>query len=169
MRYAVFLRAINLGKHNKMLMLELKTWLTEMGCCNIETYLQTGNIMLETTKPAEEFAIQLETTLLEKHYKDVSVFVRDQQQIQSLLETQPFKTPLETHQEYITLLRHPSAFVLPQSANGLEVVQRDPLTVFTRLEKHPDATAPNAWIERHTKTKATSRFWRVMAVFLQKF
>lgn len=44
----LLLRAINLGKVNKVLMSELKLHLTEMGYINVKTLLQSGNVSIET-------------------------------------------------------------------------------------------------------------------------
>lgn len=161
MQYAVFLRAINVGSHNRIKMDELKKILLELHCSSVTTYLQTGNILLESELSQETLAITLETVLLEKAFKDAFVFVRTRAEMQQLLEIQPFGKQSETHHEYISLLRQPSTLELP-APKGFEIVQHEAQTVFTRVLNQPNSVQPNAWLEKHLKVKATTRYWRVV-------
>jgi uncharacterized protein (DUF1697 family) len=47
--FIVFLRAINLGRTRKVPMADLRDWLADAGCADVETYIQTGNVRLSTT------------------------------------------------------------------------------------------------------------------------
>ena len=47
MRYAVVLRAINVGTHNRIRMETLRDALSEAGFGDVRSYLQTGNLTLD--------------------------------------------------------------------------------------------------------------------------
>lgn len=47
MRYAAFLRGINVGAHRRVRMADLRVALTSSGFTAVETYLQSGNIALD--------------------------------------------------------------------------------------------------------------------------
>jgi len=42
-RYALLLRGVNVGTNNSLLMAELRTMLTNLGCSDLQTYVQSGN------------------------------------------------------------------------------------------------------------------------------
>jgi uncharacterized protein (DUF1697 family) len=44
--YVAFLRAINLGRHHKLPMADLRTWLADAGYADVATHIQTGNVRL---------------------------------------------------------------------------------------------------------------------------
>jgi uncharacterized protein (DUF1697 family) len=46
--YVAFLRAINLGKHRKVPMAELRACLADSGLQDVETHIQTGNVRVRT-------------------------------------------------------------------------------------------------------------------------
>ena len=52
-RYIVLLRGINVSGKNKLPMAELRQILTNLGFQNIQTYIQSGNILVdaEDSKP----------------------------------------------------------------------------------------------------------------------
>ena len=62
--YVAFLRAINLGKNRKVPMADLRTCLTEAGCEDVETHIQTGNVRLRTSlRSAAKVEAELEGLL----------------------------------------------------------------------------------------------------------
>lgn len=50
--YVVFLRGINVGRRNVLPMKELVALFEDVGCWNIKTYIQSGNVVFQTTKMA---------------------------------------------------------------------------------------------------------------------
>ncbi|MCC5890062.1 MAG: DUF1697 domain-containing protein [Alkalibacterium sp.] len=58
-KYVIYLRGINVGGKNKIRMADLREKLTDEGFENVQTYIQSGNIVLESelgTKTIEELA-----------------------------------------------------------------------------------------------------------------
>jgi uncharacterized protein (DUF1697 family) len=47
--YVVFLRGINVGGRNTLPMKELVVLLEDIGCRNVRTYIQSGNVVLQST------------------------------------------------------------------------------------------------------------------------
>jgi uncharacterized protein (DUF1697 family) len=169
MRYAAFLRAINLGKHNRIRMEELRNLCSSLGWEKIGTHLQTGNIAFDhNEKNVEVIAQELEAKLLELGHSNVFVFVRTQAQIRQMLECAVFAkrdNTLEYH--YLTLLRT-LANVVPsiEPSSGLEVLQTDDGAVFSVVARDwPKTIQPNAIIERKWKVSATTRFFNVLEDF----
>nr|WP_264371375.1 DUF1697 domain-containing protein [Virgibacillus necropolis] len=58
--YIALLRAINLGKRNKVKMAVLKELLESMSLENVQTYIQSGNVIFDSERNAEPLTQQLE-------------------------------------------------------------------------------------------------------------
>lgn len=52
MTFVVLLRGINVGGKNKVPMAGLRTFLEDAGFTNVRTYIQSGNVLLDSTEPA---------------------------------------------------------------------------------------------------------------------
>lgn len=48
--YVMLLRGINVGGRNSLPMKELVGFLEELGCQNVRTYIQSGNVVLQSTR-----------------------------------------------------------------------------------------------------------------------
>jgi len=64
-RYVALLRGINVGGNNKVSMKELKVLFEELGFTNISTYINSGNVIFESTnqKTTTELTNNIEATL----------------------------------------------------------------------------------------------------------
>ncbi len=59
MRYVVLLRGVNVGGKNKVPMADLKRCLKARGFHDVETYIQSGNVLLSSTLQASEVAARV--------------------------------------------------------------------------------------------------------------
>ena len=48
MRYLVLFRGINVGGNNKVAMADLRKYASELGFCNVSTYINSGNLLLDS-------------------------------------------------------------------------------------------------------------------------
>ena len=62
-RYVVLLRGINVGGKNKLSMAALKQALEELGCENVTTYINSGNVVLDSKKSAKTLEAEIEEIL----------------------------------------------------------------------------------------------------------
>jgi uncharacterized protein (DUF1697 family) len=62
-RYVILLRGINVGGKNKLSMAALKEALEELGCENVTTYINSGNVVLESKKSAKALEAEIEKAL----------------------------------------------------------------------------------------------------------
>ncbi|NNN21077.1 MAG: DUF1697 domain-containing protein [Acidimicrobiales bacterium] len=90
-KVALFLRAINLGSHNKLNMEELKTCLENAGLGAATTYLQSGNIVLDTDKDISKIAVLVNEAIKQDFGKDIMVFTRSSLQLNKIIKSNPFK------------------------------------------------------------------------------
>ncbi|MFV0387868.1 MAG: DUF1697 domain-containing protein [Pyrinomonadaceae bacterium] len=90
MYYAVLLRGINVGGNKKLPMKELRKLLENAGFENVQTYIQSGNVVLETNlenNSAVETAI---FELIRESFFEVHVIARSIYQIESVIAENPF-------------------------------------------------------------------------------
>jgi uncharacterized protein (DUF1697 family) len=65
--YVVLMRGINVGGKNKISMAELRTCLTAHGFKNVITYIQSGNVVLQSNLGAKAVGARIEK-ILERHF-----------------------------------------------------------------------------------------------------
>lgn len=68
MKYIALLRGINVGGNNKIAMAELKICFEDLGFKNVITYINSGNVIFETTKQDKESLIQKCQEAIEKQF-----------------------------------------------------------------------------------------------------
>lgn len=163
MQYIAFLRAVNVGKHNRVRMEDLRKLLESKGFSGVKTYLQTGNVWFESDNPNREtVATRLETLMDSLGCREVSVMVRTLPEMEQIIGLNPFGKPSHSHHQYVVFLREPSPLDLPQHKD-IAVLQRSDTEVFSSLAKAlPGGVSPNGFIEAKLKVRATTRYWNVV-------
>ena len=90
-RYAVFLRAVNVGGHNKVPMPRLRELATELGYEDVATYVQSGNLVLTATGSAAAVERAIHDALVNDLDVDVDVMVRHRKQLAAVIAANPFE------------------------------------------------------------------------------
>jgi uncharacterized protein (DUF1697 family) len=92
MRYAAFLRGINVGGNKKVPMSELKKCLEKLGYENVKTLLNSGNVIFETKKTNPiSLTKTIESTLEKTFGFKIKTMIRSLEEIEKLIESNPFK------------------------------------------------------------------------------
>lgn len=68
MHYIALLRGINVGGNNKVSMAHLKTCFEELGFTNVQTYINSGNVLFETDKKAKAELVVVCEEAIEKMF-----------------------------------------------------------------------------------------------------
>ncbi|MEO8105605.1 MAG: DUF1697 domain-containing protein [Candidatus Saccharibacteria bacterium] len=117
--FIVLLRGINVGGKNKIAMPELRRHLEALGCANVITYIQTGNVLLQSKRDAHDLASKIETLLTHNFQLDsalVKVLVLTEKQLHRVIDNKPkgFGTqPQKYHDDVIFLMGIDIAQALP--------------------------------------------------------
>jgi uncharacterized protein (DUF1697 family) len=74
--YIALLRAVNVGSTGKLPMADLKAICADAGFSRIETYIASGNVVLECNKAAAKVQSELQARLRAFAGKTVGVLVR---------------------------------------------------------------------------------------------
>jgi len=103
MKYVAFLRAINVGGHAIIKMTDLKKMFESAGLENVQTYIQSGNVIFESDEDETSLTKQIERQLENAAEYKVHAFVRTMRQVQSIANKSPF-TPKTSETAYVTFL-----------------------------------------------------------------
>ncbi len=91
MKYVAFLRAINVGGHAIIKMTDLKKMFDSAGLENVQTYIQSGNMIFESEEKAESLAKQIEPHLENAAEYKIHFFVRTMREVRSIVAKCPFE------------------------------------------------------------------------------
>ena len=89
-RYIILLRGINVSGKNKLPMAELREILNELGFQNVQTYIQSGNIILDSEETKEVTCQKIKEGITAEFGYDVPVLARTPEEWKNTLENYPF-------------------------------------------------------------------------------
>lgn len=90
MKYVAFLRAINVGGHAIIKMADLKKTFEAAGLDNVQTYIQSGNVIFQSDESETSITQRIEGQLEEVTEYKIHTFVRTIRQVRSIAERPPF-------------------------------------------------------------------------------
>lgn len=88
--FIALLRAINVGGTGVLPMKELSALCNALGFGGVRTYIQSGNVIFESSYPPERVVREMETALERKMGKKIDVVVRTAAELKAVLEDNPF-------------------------------------------------------------------------------
>jgi len=167
-KYTAFLRAINVGGKNLIKMDELKKVFESLGFKNVATYIQSGNVMFESSTTNETvLAKKIENLLHKSLSDDVLVFIRSFEQLSSIVENDPFKklTFEVPTKLYITFLKAEleQKLKLPylSAKKDIKIIQIKNREIYC-IPAEINGSYPNLFIENEFGVKATTRNWNTI-------
>jgi uncharacterized protein (DUF1697 family) len=89
-RYVALLRAVNVGGTGKLPMGELKAMCLDAGFISVETYIASGNVVLDSKAKPQAVKAELEARLLAYFGKPARVVVRTAEEMAAVLKANPF-------------------------------------------------------------------------------
>lgn len=88
-------------------MAQLREVLSDAGFINVRTYIQSGNVVLDTDLPAGKVEQEV-YELIKKHIgADLKIVVRTGQQLQEVLDSNPFTTGEDISRVFFVLFAEP--------------------------------------------------------------
>ena len=123
--YVILLRAVNVGGYGKVSMAEFRKMLMDLGFTRVETYIQSGNAVVDAKGTAAKVA-QAVTAGFEKMMgASPGVVVRTHEQLEQLIRANPFaKEAADGTKVHVAFLAGPAA---AEARGALErIVQQYP-------------------------------------------
>lgn len=87
--FIALLRGVNVGGNNIIKMTELKECLEKLGLMKVTTYIQSGNVLFQTSTSAKDLREQIERALSKKFNYKSCVVVVSQAQLKRIIEQAP--------------------------------------------------------------------------------
>ena len=88
MKYIILLRGINISGKNKISMVDLKKVLAKE-YQNVSTYLNSGNIIIESNKSKELIKEEITKIIKEEFKLDIPIFITDVEELKDVLNNKP--------------------------------------------------------------------------------
>ena len=90
-RYAAFLRGVNLGRTRKISSADLRAHFSVMGFADVGTFRTSGNVVFGGASGSEaKLKAKVEKELSAAVGFDVTVFLRNEEEVRAIAEHQPF-------------------------------------------------------------------------------
>ncbi|MDB5162316.1 MAG: hypothetical protein JWM52_824 [Candidatus Saccharibacteria bacterium] len=91
-KYLILIRGINVGGKNKVSMATLREMLEDLEFKNVSTYINSGNVLLESTKNAREVKNEIESALPKNFKLDtalIKVHVLTHERLRKVISDKP--------------------------------------------------------------------------------
>lgn len=105
--YAALLRGINVGGNNKVPMADLRALCLGLGYDNVETYIQSGNVVFDASGSEAEVVAAMEAALLETFALTLSVVLRSAAELVGIVARNPFPNDTDGTKLHVTYFASP--------------------------------------------------------------
>ena len=174
MKYVAFLRGINVGGKNMIKMETLRDCFEALGFENVKTYINSGNIIFETTKTDDKkLAGRIEKAIENEFGLNIKTMARSRSEIEELVKNNPFDGQFENDKDL-------HVFFLDEELSG----EKRELLLSNNSEKETyfvrgreifcllrvsvlDSLMGKDYIGKKLKVPATARNWRTVNKVLE--
>lgn len=166
--YISILRGINVGGNRIIKMADLKVLLTDLGFLNVQTYIQSGNIVFQFSETNEKTLEEMIQLAIKKQYDfDVPTLVKGIAELKEIVAQNPFlqNESIDLAHLHVTFLDLiPDQEKLDALANGDYKADE-----FALIDKSIYVHCPNGYgttkltntfFENKLKVAATTRNWK---------
>lgn len=116
-KWLALLRGINVSGQKPIRMVELRSWMEHLGLASVATYIQTGNIVFNSTERSDKkLAQQIQALILKRSGFEVPVIMRTEAQIRATCRNNPFQAEAELEGKSV----HVAFLSAKPKAEGLE-------------------------------------------------
>ena len=165
--HIILLRGLTPTGKNKVLMAPLRAALEDAGLRQVQTYIQSGNVLAATALNPRATEALVHRVIQDRLGADITVLVRPAAYFQTVMANNPFDGADPAKLYFTLLAREPEAAPL-QAFCALELAP-DQVQVVGDMAyvlcatKYSDLKANNNFIERKLKVAATTRNFNTMA------
>ena len=167
-RYIVLLRGINVSGKNKLPMSELRDLLSKLGFRNVQTYIQSGNIILDAAEEKSMVEERIKKGIQTQFGYDVPVIAKTVDDLKRAIKGNPYPT---TNEKVVAVV-----FLSDVSTITNIEINKDEYDQFTILNDVVYLYCPNGFgrskltinvFEKKLHLIATSRNWKTTNKLLE--
>ncbi|OXB08585.1 hypothetical protein B0A81_09765 [Flavobacterium plurextorum] len=174
--HLVLLRGINVSGHNMMKMDALKIMLENIGFQNIRTYLQTGNVFVDSEEDASKVGFMIKQEIFKVFGHEVPTIVITKEDLELCFKNNPFlkEKDIDTKKLYVAFV---STQLKKENINDLKISQFKPdeasidgNRIFIKYAVGAGKTRfDQKYIEKKLNITATIRNWNTVTNLLAMY
>jgi uncharacterized protein (DUF1697 family) len=171
--WVALLRGVNLGERNKLSMRDLRGLFVELGHADVETYLQSGNVLFRSPAPRRELTQAIAAGIRGRFGLDVSVILRTRSELRTTVEGNGFagrqSDPTKLHVTFLATAPR------PERVAALETKRFEPDefrvtrgAVYLHCPQgYGRSKLSNAFFEQQLGVVGTTRNWRTVTALAE--
>ena len=169
--YVVLFRGINVGGNHMLPMKELKVVLEQNGCQSVQTYIQSGNVILNSSLSDVQLAKRLSAAVSKSHGFEPRVMILTRTELERAAAANPFpsagENPKSVHVFFLDgVPKKPDL----KSLEALRIKGEEFALKGKVFYLHtPDGFGPSKLltrIEKHLGVQGTARNWRTVTTLV---
>jgi uncharacterized protein (DUF1697 family) len=169
-QYVAFLRGINVGGKHLVKMDALRSVFASLGCKNVQTFIQSGNVIFENAaKDVAALTKKIEKALLANFGFSIPVMIRTGAELIAMVQLNPFQSAGDDGVKYVTFLaielKRPPALPLCSPANDCAIIHVNGREMFSVGYRLKNGRSGNVMmlIEKEAGKAVTTRNWNTIA------
>lgn len=174
--HLALLRGINVSGHNMMKMEALKTMLENIGFQNVRTYLQSGNVFVDSEEDAAKVGFMIKQEIFKVFGHEVPTIVITKEDLELCFKNSPFlkEKEVDTKKLYVAFV---SVALKSENINDLKISQFKPdeasidgNRIFIKYAVGAGKTRfDQKYIEKKLNVTATIRNWNTVTNLLELY
>lgn len=170
--FIALLRGINVGGHKKILMADLRNHLEQLNFKNVQTYIQSGNVVFQSSdKDVEALENAIKNQILKKYGFEVPVVVKSQQELKSIFDNCPFSEDKKKNSYFMIFLESPKEELIKEMSlikypNEEFYMTKNCIYFYCSLGYGRTKFNSN-FFERKLKVSATARNYKTMVKLIE--
>lgn len=167
-KYIILLRGINVSGKNKLPMAELRDLLNDLGFKNVQTYIQSGNVILESDKSKSEICKIINERIIYKFGFDVPVIARTIPELKKAIANYPFSTDNTKIVAFVFLNRkvYETKIDVKDISNDKYLIDNDMVYIYCEIGFAKTKLSNNLF-ERKLNVRATTRNYNTTLKLLE--
>ncbi len=172
--YVVLLRAINVSGHHIIRMKDLLVSLSSLGYQNIQTYLQSGNVIFESeNNDITQIKEQIRDKILNDFGHDITVMVFFEKYFIEVYQNNPLLKQMDIDKKklYVAFLNtSPDQALLSEIVKNIPeiIIMVDKILYVYYTNGYGRTKVNNNYFEKRLKVIATTRNWNTVSNIYQK-
>lgn len=173
MKYAAFLRGINVGGRTSIKMEALRETFAAQGFHNVKTYIQSGNVVFESDETDEASLTARIEAAIERDFFKTNVMVRSIDKLRDIIAGNPFAgEEFEDRLFHVVFLAEKlsdekAALLLSNNSETERYAVREREIYCLLRNGTADSLLGRKYIDNKLKTPATARNWRTVNKILE--
>jgi uncharacterized protein (DUF1697 family) len=164
--FIALIRGINVGGHKKILMADLRALFESLGFQDVQTYIQSGNVVFKTMEETN-LAVKIAEAIETKYGFIVPILIKKESELNKILSKCPFSDEKRKKSYFILLKESPSlqnVKLTSEFSHPKEefYIEEDCVYIYYS-EGAGKAKMGVNFFEKKLKVKATARNFRTMA------